>query len=67
VWWDPNTSFPQSQYPALIERWKSHKFETLIFLRFDATFYNYDFGQAILSDYEPDTRYSCLTVFRRKH
>lgn len=66
IWWDPVSAFPKETTESIIQRWQDMRFDTLIFCRWDAPFYGVTFGRAILDDYDLDTRYTELTVFRRK-
>ncbi|HXI43463.1 MAG TPA: hypothetical protein VNH83_26010 [Bryobacteraceae bacterium] len=66
IWWDPVSAFPKETTDSIIQRWQDMQFDTLIFCRWDAPFYEVTFGRAILDGYYLDNRYSELTVFRRK-
>lgn len=66
IWWDPASSFPKTLTEHFEHVWEDKHFDTLIFCRWDAPFYGPEFGEAILTDYSIDNRYSELTVFRRK-
>lgn len=67
AWWHPGTSFARADEPGLVRLWEDHRFETLIFLKGDYTYYPPDLLAAIDRDYVRDDQYSSITVYRRRH
>ena len=66
AWWHPGVSFSSQRIPELLHKWESHKFETLIFLKSDYTFYPRTFIDLIGRDYVRDDHFSTITVYRRR-
>lgn len=78
AWWEPGTAFGVSQQGHLIQVWKEHQFQTLIFLKtdsmlgsyeadgFDYAFYPKEFRKAIAEEYSKDERYPLITVYHRR-
>ncbi len=67
AWWHPGTSFGRDQEPGLIQVWKQKRFETLIFLKNDYSYYPPEFLSLIHNDYLRDDTYPRLTIYRRRH
>jgi hypothetical protein len=65
AWWHPGVSFGIDQESSLVEVWKDHHFQTLIFLKGDYTFYPPDLLDAIHRDYVRDDSYAEITVYHR--
>jgi hypothetical protein len=66
AWWHPGTAFGREQVPQLVEVWQQHRFQTLIFLKGDYTFYPPALLEAIRRDYVRDDRYPEITVYHRR-
>ena len=65
LWWQPGTAFPRSAVPALLATWESDRFQTLIFLKDDTTYYPDEFLDRIARNYTRDDRYPALTLYHR--
>jgi len=63
AWWHPGTAFARKDVPQLLEAWKQHHFQTLIFLKGDYTYYPEEFTDLIRRDYTQDDRYPEITVY----
>jgi hypothetical protein len=71
AWWEPGTSFAASDQERLLQLWRDHRFETLIFLKnedpwLSYTFYPKEFLDAIKRGYVRDDRYTDITVYHRR-
>ena len=77
AWWQPGTSFAISDQVHLIQVWRDHRFQTLIFLNSayllgsradEADYFGYskEFRDAINRDYVRDERYPRITVYHRR-
>jgi hypothetical protein len=66
VYWQPGTSFARGDEPKLIEAWRQHHFNTLIFLKDDYTFYSAALLSTIGSEYQRDDRYPDITVYHAR-
>ena len=66
AWWHPGVAFAIEQEPQLVQVWKDHRFQTLIFLKDDYTFYPAELMDAIARDYTRDDRYTRITVYHRR-
>jgi len=75
--WDPGAMFPVSDEAHLVQNWREHQFQTLIFLKsnyaygqsaflFDYTFYSEEFLDAIRNGYVADESYPFLTIYHRR-
>ncbi len=66
AWWHPGTAFARRDMPHLLEAWAAHRFETLIFLKNDYTYYPDEFISLIEEHYTQDDRYPLLTVYHAR-
>jgi hypothetical protein len=66
AWWHPGVSFGIDQQPHLIQVWEDHRFQTLIFLKGDYTFYPPALLNYIRQNYVEDDRYPLITVYHRR-
>jgi len=77
AWWEPGTAFAASDQARLIEVWREHHFQTLIFLNSNASFgsraddmdyfhYPKEFRNVIDHEYVKDTSYRTITVYHRR-
>jgi hypothetical protein len=66
AWWHPGVSFGMDQEPHLIDVWKGHHFQTLVFLKNDYTSYPPALLDEIRQDYIRDDRYRLITVYHRR-
>lgn len=66
AWWHPGVAFGIDQEPGLIRAWQAHRFQTLIFLKDDYTFYPPELMNVIAHGYVRDDRYPSLTVYHRR-
>jgi hypothetical protein len=75
-WWHPGTAFATSAQTEIIDHWKQHRFETLIFMKTgfagynEVMFYSYyppEFMNAIRQNYVADERYPDITVYHLRH
>ena len=66
AWWHPGTAFGKAEESELIQQWRADRFQTLIFLKDDYTYYSADFLEAIHENYVSDNRYPALTIYRRR-
>jgi hypothetical protein len=64
--WDPGTEFRFIEESAILEKWKEHRFRTLVFLKDDFTHYTPAFLGLLGDMYVPDQHYSELTILRLK-
>ena len=65
AWWHPGVSFGVDQESSLVQVWKDHHFQTLIFLKGDYTFYPPGLLDTIHHDYVRDDSYPRITVYHR--
>ena len=77
AWWEPGTAFAVADQAHLVQGWREHHFQTLIFLNssyaygadadsFDYTFYPKEFRDAIQREYMKDESYPNITVYHRR-
>ena len=66
IWWEPGTAFSQQDEAALIEVWRQKRFNTVILLANDTTYYSHLFVKLIHATYEEDLRWDTITVLHRK-
>ncbi|MGH9616519.1 MAG: hypothetical protein ACRD28_07225 [Acidobacteriaceae bacterium] len=67
VYWQPGTSFARGEEPKLIESWRQRRFNTLVFLKGDYTFYSAALLSIIDSEYRRDDSYPNITVYHAKN
>ena len=66
AWWHPGVAFGMDQEAHLVQVWKGHRFQTLVFLKGDYSFYPEEFMNAIAQDYTLDDHYPLITVYHRR-
>jgi len=66
LFWQPGTSFARRDEPKMIDSWKRHKFNTLIFLKSDYTFYPAALLSTINNEYQEDDNYPDITVYHAR-
>ncbi len=77
AWWEPGTAFAASDQAHLIEVWREHHFQTLIFLNSNTSYgpraddmdfflYPKEFRNAINLEYGKDESYAAITVYHRR-
>ncbi len=66
LYWQPGTSFARRDEQTMIELWKQHNFNTLIFLKGDYTFYPAALLSTINSEYQKDNSYPDITVYHAR-
>jgi hypothetical protein len=72
AWWHPGTAFGLAEEPQILQAWKDHRFETLIFFKkndpynFDHTYYPQEFLDMITGGYVADDRYPAIEVYHRR-
>ena len=66
AWWDPGVSFPRQDEAKYTQAFLKSRFQVLVFLKDDMTYYPLGLIEAIREAYEEDQALSRLTVFRLK-
>lgn len=66
VWLQPGFAFAPSQMPVYIDDVLSGRFDLLVFLHDDYTFFPDDFATRLARDYEPVRAYQAIDVYRKR-
>jgi hypothetical protein len=66
AWWHPGTAFARARVPELLAIWEGYKFQTLIYLKDDYTYYPDEFMDKLQEEYTRDDRWDRITVYHRK-
>jgi len=65
VWWQAGVAFSEKEEGTYVNRFIAARYDTLVFLKDDMTYYPATLRNAILDNYVEDQRNSRLTVYRR--
>jgi hypothetical protein len=66
LFWHPGSAYPEAAIPAIVQAFSANRFDTLVFLRGDATRMPVSLLREIAQSYVRVTGYDELTVFRLK-
>ncbi len=67
VYWQAGTSFARRDEPRLLELWKQHHFNTLIYMKDDYAFYSPAMISLLAAQYQKDDSFPDITVYHARH